>query len=221
MDIRFRTTADRRNDGCLIPTDWQPMENPRAKNRNQARVRHPGESYPVRTKPDSPRRFCPLDPAERLRFCAQRAHCGRHLAHQCPQMRTDRPVLCYRTTVLGEFWPVLASFGAFSISFSPFGVGFERHFEARSASRAHGRGCAAGEHDDGDGAHSACDAGRPLADFAGLSGRGGASYIDMIICRDKDANTDWDAQADGTLEERVYYFHNCCGDVTALLTDDG
>ncbi|MCK4873242.1 MAG: hypothetical protein KAS72_10995 [Phycisphaerales bacterium] len=56
---------------------------------------------------------------------------------------------------------------------------------------------------------------------AGLSGRGGSSYIDMIICRDKDANTDWDAEADGTLEERVYYFHNYRGDVAALLTDDG
>ncbi|MCK4873250.1 MAG: hypothetical protein KAS72_11035 [Phycisphaerales bacterium] len=53
------------------------------------------------------------------------------------------------------------------------------------------------------------------------SGQGGSSYIDMIICRDKDANTDWDAEADGTLEKRTYYFQNYHGDVVALLTDSG
>ncbi len=77
-------------------------------------------------------------------------------------MRTESRKMCYRTTVLGEFWPVLASFGTFSISFGAFRVGFERHFEARSASRAHRRGCAAARRDHRSGAHGVCGAGPPL-----------------------------------------------------------
>ncbi len=60
-------------------------------------------------------------------------------------MRTESRETCYRTRVLSEFRAVLARFGAFSIGFSPFWVGFERHFETRSAPRAHCRGCAGGQ----------------------------------------------------------------------------
>jgi hypothetical protein len=48
----------------------------------------------------------------------------------------------------------------------------------------------------------------PKEDFvphqAGLGGNGGASYIDLVVCRNKDANTAWTSASDGTLEERVY-----------------
>jgi RHS repeat-associated protein len=56
---------------------------------------------------------------------------------------------------------------------------------------------------------------------AGNDGRGGSSYIDTVILRDKDANTAWDTEADGTLEERVYSCHNWRSDVVALVTDTG
>ena len=56
---------------------------------------------------------------------------------------------------------------------------------------------------------------------AGNDGRGTASYIDDVILRDKDANTDWDVQADGTLEERIYYMHNWRHDVIALVDANG
>ncbi|MDQ7014625.1 MAG: RHS repeat-associated core domain-containing protein [Planctomycetota bacterium] len=56
---------------------------------------------------------------------------------------------------------------------------------------------------------------------AGLAGTGGSSYIDAVILRDRDANTAWESQADGTLEERVYYCQNWRADVVALMTDGG
>ena len=56
---------------------------------------------------------------------------------------------------------------------------------------------------------------------AGNDGRGSASYIDDVILRDKDANTDWDVQADGTLEERFYYLQNWRHDVVALVDANG
>ncbi len=56
---------------------------------------------------------------------------------------------------------------------------------------------------------------------AGLGGRGGSSYIDRVILRDRDANTDFDAEADGTLEERTYYLQNWRADVIALVEADG
>ncbi len=56
---------------------------------------------------------------------------------------------------------------------------------------------------------------------AGLAGTGGSSYIDSVILRDRDANTAWESQADGTLEERVYYCQNWRADVVALMTDSG
>ncbi|NNF64227.1 MAG: RHS repeat-associated core domain-containing protein, partial [Acidimicrobiia bacterium] len=56
---------------------------------------------------------------------------------------------------------------------------------------------------------------------AGSDGLGSASYIDDVILRDKDANTDWDAAADGALEERVYYCQNWRHDVVALIDSSG
>jgi hypothetical protein len=56
---------------------------------------------------------------------------------------------------------------------------------------------------------------------AGLAGAGGSSYIDSVILRDRDANTAWGDQADGTLEERVYLCQNWRADVVALMTSDG
>ena len=54
--------------------------------------------------------------------------------------------------------------------------------------------------------------------MAGLDGEGGSSYIDSVILRDYD---DWTSEADGTLEDRVYYLQNWRSDVVFLLTDDG
>ncbi len=94
-------------------------------------------------------------------------------------MRTESRKVCYRTRVLSEFQPVSASFGAFSISFSPFGVGFERHFEARSESRAHRTGCAVKTHDTSGGAHDACAARRPLV----RHGRTALKVVGVGACR--------------------------------------
>jgi len=56
---------------------------------------------------------------------------------------------------------------------------------------------------------------------AGLDGYGGSSYIDAVVLRDRDANTAWHDEADGTLEERVYYCQNWRADVSAILTATG
>ncbi len=56
---------------------------------------------------------------------------------------------------------------------------------------------------------------------AGLDGRGGSSYINAVVLRDKDANTSWTSASDGTLEERRYYCQNWRGDVSALVTSGG
>ncbi len=56
---------------------------------------------------------------------------------------------------------------------------------------------------------------------AGLDGYGGSSYIDAVILRDRDANTPWPDEADGTLEERVYYCQNWRADVVALFNSSG
>jgi RHS repeat-associated protein len=50
---------------------------------------------------------------------------------------------------------------------------------------------------------------------------GGASYINAVVCRDKDANTAWTAASDGTLEECLYYCQNWRGDVVALVDSSG
>lgn len=56
---------------------------------------------------------------------------------------------------------------------------------------------------------------------AGLSGFGGSSYIDAVILRDRDADTDWWAAADSTREERRYLCQNWRADVSVMLTDTG
>ena len=61
----------------------------------------------------------------------------------------------------------------------------------------------------------------PKEDFvphqAGLDGNGGSSYIDLVVCRNKDANTAWTSASDGTLEQRVFYCQNWRADVSALV----
>ncbi|MCC6970021.1 MAG: hypothetical protein IT434_07330 [Phycisphaerales bacterium] len=56
---------------------------------------------------------------------------------------------------------------------------------------------------------------------AGANGRGGSSYIDSVILRNKDANTAWTSASDATLEERLYYVQNWRADVSAVLSDAG
>lgn len=56
---------------------------------------------------------------------------------------------------------------------------------------------------------------------AGNGGYGTASYIDLVACREKDANTSWTSASDGTLEERVYYCQNWRADVIAILSSGG
>ena len=53
----------------------------------------------------------------------------------------------------------------------------------------------------------------------GDGGLGG--YMDDVILREKDANSGWNSAADGTLEERLYYFQNWRHDVVALLDSSG
>ena len=60
-----------------------------------------------------------------------------------------------------------------------------------------------------------------VAHQAGLDGRGGSSYIDLVACRNKDADTAWTSASDGVLEERVYYCQNWRADVSALVKADG
>ena len=52
---------------------------------------------------------------------------------------------------------------------------------------------------------------------AGLDGLGGSSYIDLVICRDRDANTAWTSASDGVLEERMYLCQNWRADVSAIV----
>ncbi len=56
---------------------------------------------------------------------------------------------------------------------------------------------------------------------AGNDGLGGSSYIDLVILRDKDANTAWIAASDGTLEERRYSCQNWRADIVAMVTSSG
>ncbi len=62
---------------------------------------------------------------------------------------------------------------------------------------------------------------RYLYHAAGLRGHGGSSYIDQVVMRDRDANSDWTAAADGTLEERRYYLQNWRADVSAIIDSTG
>jgi len=56
---------------------------------------------------------------------------------------------------------------------------------------------------------------------AGQDGYGGSSYIDLVILRDRDANSGITSAADGTLEERRYYCQNWRADVSALVAGNG
>ncbi len=56
---------------------------------------------------------------------------------------------------------------------------------------------------------------------AGKAGRGGASYIDSVILRDRDASNQWSSASDGTLEERRFYCQNWRADVVAITKSDG
>jgi RHS repeat-associated protein len=56
---------------------------------------------------------------------------------------------------------------------------------------------------------------------AGLDGRGGSSYINGVVLRNKDANTAWTSASDGTLEERIYLCQNWRGDVSVLTYSSG
>jgi len=57
--------------------------------------------------------------------------------------------------------------------------------------------------------------------FSTLDSSGNSSYIDNVILRDRDANTNWTSASYGTLEERRYYCQNWRADVSALLTSGG
>jgi hypothetical protein len=65
----------------------------------------------------------------------------------------------------------------------------------------------------------------PKEDFvpaqAGLDGNGGSSYIDLVVCRNKDANTAWTSASDGNLEERIFHCQNWRADVSAIVTSSG
>jgi RHS repeat-associated protein len=56
---------------------------------------------------------------------------------------------------------------------------------------------------------------------AGANGLGGSSYIDSIVLRDKDANTNWCDSSDGVLEDRIYYCQNWRADVSVIVGTDG
>ncbi len=56
---------------------------------------------------------------------------------------------------------------------------------------------------------------------AGLDGRRQSSYINGVVLRNKDANTIWTTDSDGTLEERIYLCQNWRGDVSALVYSNG
>jgi len=52
---------------------------------------------------------------------------------------------------------------------------------------------------------------------AGGSGRGLGSYIDLVVLRDMDISSQWNAPSDGTLERRHYYCQNWHADVSVIL----
>jgi len=54
---------------------------------------------------------------------------------------------------------------------------------------------------------------------AGAGGYGSSSYIDAVILRDADLNTDWEDPSDGVLEARHYYCQNWRADVSVIIDD--
>jgi len=53
--------------------------------------------------------------------------------------------------------------------------------------------------------------------MAGLDGYGRSSYINDVVCRERDNTGGWLAASDGTLEERYFYCPNWRGDVSVLV----
>jgi len=56
---------------------------------------------------------------------------------------------------------------------------------------------------------------------AGMDGSGSASYIDLAIVRDRDANHAWTAAGDTTMEERLWYGQNWRADVAVVMNSYG
>ena len=56
---------------------------------------------------------------------------------------------------------------------------------------------------------------------AGLDGRGGSSYIDLVACVNEDLSSAWTSASDGVLETRRYYCQNWHADVVALISSSG
>jgi len=56
---------------------------------------------------------------------------------------------------------------------------------------------------------------------AGLDGRGGSSYIDLVACVNQDLSSAWTSASDGVLETRRYYCQNWRADVVALVSSSG
>jgi RHS repeat-associated protein len=56
-----------------------------------------------------------------------------------------------------------------------------------------------------------------------IAGRGGSSYIDSVVLRDRDMNGGggWTGASDGTLEARHYYAQNWRADVSAIFDNAG
>ena len=50
---------------------------------------------------------------------------------------------------------------------------------------------------------------------------GAGSSLDLLVMRDRDANTAWTTASDGTLEERLYYCQNWRADVSAIVDSSG
>jgi RHS repeat-associated protein len=60
-----------------------------------------------------------------------------------------------------------------------------------------------------------------IAQCAGVNGLASASVVDLVVCRDRDANTAWTTASDGTLEERAYYCQNQHADVSTIIASTG
>ncbi|MGE3395176.1 MAG: RHS repeat-associated core domain-containing protein, partial [Steroidobacteraceae bacterium] len=56
---------------------------------------------------------------------------------------------------------------------------------------------------------------------AGMDGRGGSSYIDSVILRDRDNSSGWTSASDGALEERRFYAQNWRADVSLVMNTNG
>lgn len=56
---------------------------------------------------------------------------------------------------------------------------------------------------------------------AGFGGRGGSSYIDLVVLRDVDDTNGWDYSSDGALEVREYFLQNWRADVVAVIQPGG